>query len=257
MPTDKTSQGGSPSPSLLCGGGLGERGAEALQVGGLTPLTTTDYPGQLAAVVFCQGCPWRCGYCHNPHLIPRECDGEGWQAIESFLLRRQGLLDAVVFSGGEPTLQSGLLDACLAARDMGFKVGLHTAGPYPERLDKLLPVLDWVGMDIKAPFSSYDRITQVPGSAARARESLSLLLESGVEHEIRTTLHAGLLSHAQVLELARELAGAGVRNFVLQAFRPQGCIQPLLSQGDGGDFAWDLLRAEIQPLFQRFSIRRS
>jgi pyruvate formate lyase activating enzyme len=110
-------------------------------------------------------------------------------------------------------------------------------------------------MDIKAPFSSYDRITQVPGSAARARESLSLLLGSGVEHEIRTTLHAGLLSHAQVLELAHELAGMGVQHFVLQSFRTQGCAEPLLCQGDGGNFAWDLLRAEIQPLFQRFSIR--
>ncbi len=226
-----------------------------LQVGGLTPLTTTDYPGQLAAVIFCQGCPWRCGYCHNPHLIPRAGDGEEWRAIESFLLRRRGLLDAVVFSGGEPTLQSGLPDACMAVREMGFKVGLHTAGPYPERLGAILPLLDWVGMDIKAPFSAYDSITRTPESAVRARESLKLLLDSGVAHEIRTTLHAGLLDHAQVLELAHELAGAGVQNFVLQAFRPQGCAEPLLCQGDGGDFVWDSLRAEIQPLFQHFSIR--
>lgn len=240
----------SASPALIS-----QPEAAALQVGGLTPLTTTDYPGQLAAVVFCQGCPWRCGYCHNPHLIPRAGETDGWLDVLSFLRRRQGLLDAVVFSGGEPTLQSGLLEACMVVREMGFKVGLHTAGPYPERLGAVLPVLDWVGMDIKAPFSSYDRITQVPGSAARARESLQLLLESGVAYEIRTTLHAGLLSHAQVLELAHELAGAGVRHFVMQAFRPQGCAEPLLCQGDGGGGSWDSLRAEIQPLFQSFSIR--
>lgn len=226
-----------------------------LQVGGLTPLTTTDYPGQLAAVVFSQGCPWRCGYCHNPHLIPRSSDFEGWPGVLSFLHRRQGLLDAVVFSGGEPTLQTGLPEACATVREMGFKVGLHTAGPYPERLGAVLPLLDWVGMDIKAPFSVYDQITQVPGSAARARESLHLLLASGVEYEIRTTLHAGLLSHDQVLELAHELAGAGVRHFILQRFRTQGCAEPLLCRGDGGNFAWDTLRAEIQPLFQSFSIR--
>lgn len=229
--------------------------ALALDVGGLTPLTTTDYPGQLAAVVFCQGCPWRCGYCHNPHLIPRDGDAAGWADVLSFLRRRQGLLDAVVFSGGEPTLQSGLLEACTTVREMGFKVGLHTAGTYPERLAAVLPVLDWVGMDIKAPFASYDRITQVPGSADRARESLSLLLQSGVEYEIRTTLHAGLLSHAQVLELAHELAGAGVRDFVLQAFRTQGCAEPLLCRGDGGNYSWDLLRSELNAMFPRFSIR--
>lgn len=254
-PTDKGPQDGTASSSPPCGREPGERGAEALQVGGLTPLTTTDYPGQLAAVVFCQGCPWRCGYCHNPHLIPRTGETGGWLDVVSFLRRRQGLLDAVVFSGGEPTLQSGLPEACAAVREMGFKVGLHTAGPYPERLGAVLPLLDWVGMDIKAPFSAYDQITQVPGSAARARESLHLLLGSGVEHEIRTTLHTGLLRHDQVLELAHELAGAGVRNFVLQIFRTQGCAEPLLCRGDGGNFAWDTLRAEIQPLFQRFSIR--
>ncbi|MBI3069525.1 MAG: 4Fe-4S cluster-binding domain-containing protein, partial [Betaproteobacteria bacterium] len=76
---------------------------ERLRVGGLVPLTTTDYPGRLAAVVFCQGCPWRCGYCHNPHLLPaRRTAPIAWHAVRDFLERRRGLLDAVVFSGGEP-----------------------------------------------------------------------------------------------------------------------------------------------------------
>ena len=79
-----------------------------LRIGGLTPLSTTDYPGQLAAAVFCQGCPWRCGYCHNPHLIPATVkQGIDWVEVMRFLERRRGLLDAVVFSGGEPTLQPG------------------------------------------------------------------------------------------------------------------------------------------------------
>ena len=83
-----------------------------LRVGGLTPLSTSDWPGMLAAVVFCQGCPWRCGYCHNPGLIPARGDNEiPWEDVLAFLRRRQGLLDGVVFSGGEPTAQAGLLDA--------------------------------------------------------------------------------------------------------------------------------------------------
>ena len=83
-----------------------------LNVGGLTPFSTTDYPGMLAAVVFCQGCPWRCDYCHNPHLLPRKHPGGvEWSQVRDLLLRRQGLLDAVVFSGGEPTLQKELLGA--------------------------------------------------------------------------------------------------------------------------------------------------
>jgi pyruvate formate lyase activating enzyme len=228
----------------------------SLQVGGLTPLTTTDFPGLLAAVVFCQGCPWQCGYCHNPHLIPR--GGEttrSWEEVMAFLRRRQGLLDAVVFSGGEPTLQSGLADACREVRGLGFKLGLHTAGTYPERLAEILPEFDWVGMDIKAPFSDYERTTGVPGSGERARESLLHLLDSGVDHEIRTTVHPDLSSAEQLTLLAQELAGLGVRRYVLQEFRAQGCADSALSLVSGRDFAWADVREALQPLFQHFSIR--
>jgi len=228
----------------------------SLHVGGLTPLTTTDFPGLLAAVVFCQGCPWQCGYCHNPHLIPREGEGGmSWAQVKAFLLRRQGLLDAVVFSGGEPTLQSGLTQACREARALGFKTGLHTAGPYPARLAEVLPELDWVGMDIKAPFAGYDRITGVPGSGERARESLLRLLDSGVDYEIRTTVHPHLCSAEQVSLLAQELAGLGVRRYVLQEFRAQGCADSALNLASGRDFAWAEVREALQPLFQDFSIR--
>lgn len=227
-----------------------------LRVGGLTPLTTTDYPGLLAAVVFCQGCPWQCGYCHNPHLIPRSGEtGQDWDAVMAFLRRRQGLLDAVVFSGGEPTLQSGLAAACRRVRELGFKVGLHTAGMYPERLAEVLPGLDWVGMDIKAPFDAYDRTTGVPGSGERARESLMRLLESGIAYEIRTTVHPGLMDEDGVVALARELARLGVRHYVLQPFRAQGCADPVLCETGARGISWAELREKLQSLFQDFSIR--
>ncbi len=229
-----------------------------VDVGGLTPLSTTDYPGQLAAVVFCQGCPWQCGYCHNPHLIPRDgIGGTTWAEVKAFLLRRQGLLDAVVFSGGEPTLQSGLAEACQEARELGFKVGLHTAGPYPARLAEVLPWLDWVGMDVKAPFADYDCITGVPGSGERARESLSLLLDSGVAHEVRTTVHPDLLCAEQVSDMARELAALGVQRYVLQEFRAQGCADSALCRMPDADFRVSQVGVAIQPLFQHFSIRHA
>lgn len=230
----------------------------SLQVGGLTPLTTTDFPGQLAAVVFCQGCPWQCGYCHNPHLIPRNSEtAQGWAEVMAFLRRRQGLLDAVVFSGGEPTLQSGLADACREVRALGFKLGLHSAGTYPERLAEVLPEFDWVGMDIKAPFGDYERTTGVPGSGERARESLLHLLDSGVAYEIRTTVHADLMSQEDIIALARELAALGVKRYVLQQFRPQGCANPALCQEERRDISWTALHEKIEPLFQDFSIRNA
>lgn len=230
--------------------------AASLQVGGVTPLTTTDFPGQLAAVIFCQGCPWQCGYCHNPHLIPRSSDGgPSWEEVMTFLRRRSGLLDAVVFSGGEPTLQSGLADACREVRELGFRLGLHTAGTYPDRLAEVLPGFDWVGMDIKATFAAYDGITGVPGSGARARESLLHLLGSGVEHEIRTTVHPALMNEEGMVALARELANLGVQRYVLQPFRAQGCADPELRAVANRNISWSALREKIQPLFQDFSIR--
>jgi len=195
----------------------------SLIVGGLVPLTTTDYPGCLAAVVFCQGCPWHCRYCHNPHLIPRENpEAFTWSQVAAFLARRKGLLDAVVFSGGEPTLQNGLAMAMEDAKTQGFRVGLHTAGIYPERLEKLIPYLDWVGLDVKAPFADYGRITGAGGGEA-VQQSIRLLLESDIPIEFRTTCHSSLLRESDLLNLASELAKLGAAKWILQAFRPQGC----------------------------------
>lgn len=192
----------------------------ALRVGGVTPLTTIDFPDRLAAVVFMQGCPWRCGYCQNPGLIPADAKpAMPWSEVLAFLLRRRGLLDGVVFSGGEPTLQEGLAAAVAQVRELGFQVGLHTAGMYPQRLAALLPLLDWVGLDIKAPWDDYDAVTRVPGSAAKVQVSLMHLLRSGVSHECRTTWHAGLFPLDRLHTLAEGLAQSGVTHWSLQACR--------------------------------------
>jgi len=176
-----------------------------LKIGGLTPFTTIDYPDHLAAVLFCRGCPWRCGYCHNRSLLEEDAPGDlCWDRVLTFLESRRGLLDAVVFSGGEPTLQPYLTEAVQAVRERGFLVGLHTAGAFPETLRETLPFLDWVGMDLKAPFSEYERITGVPGSGDNARESALLVRESGVAHQFRTTLDSLLLTDGR-LESLRQM----------------------------------------------------
>ncbi|MHB1656998.1 MAG: anaerobic ribonucleoside-triphosphate reductase activating protein [Burkholderiales bacterium] len=199
-----------------------------LRIGGVTPYSATDYPGCFAAVIFCQGCPWRCAYCHNPHLLSASAPPSlDWDEVVQFLGRRHGLLDAVVFSGGEPTLQDGLGEAARAVRALGFKVGLHTAGMYPERLRELLPLFDWVGMDVKAPFADYPHVTGVAGSGAKALASARLILDSGADYEFRTTVHSALLSRNALAAMAHELAALGVQHYVLQEFRQQGCMQLL------------------------------
>jgi pyruvate formate lyase activating enzyme len=200
-----------------------------LRVGGLTPMTSIDYPGELAAVVYCQGCPWRCGYCHNGHLLSNDEPGQwSWSSVLSFLDGRRGLLDAVVFSGGEPTAQRGLASAIGDVRDRGFKVGLHTAGPYPEHLARLSPLLDWVGLDIKALPEDYADVTGVPGSGARAWRSLRLLIDGGVALEVRTTPHPGFDSRDYLSRLVQRLAREGVEHYVLQSIQAERMLDPRL-----------------------------
>lgn len=181
-----------------------------LSIGGLTPFTTIDYPVKLAAVVFCQGCPWRCGYCHNQHLLDTGQSGTvAWQEIIRFLEQRRGLLDAVVFSGGEPTMQPSLPEALKAMRRMGFLTGLHTGGPYPERLAACLPQLDWVGMDLKAPFELYEQITGAASSGTLAEQSAELLRASGVNHQFRTTVDPFLLAGNRIEKMRLMVEGWG------------------------------------------------
>lgn len=208
-----------------------EAAASRLRIGGLTRLTTIDYPGELAAVVFCHGCSWRCRYCHNGHLLDT-LDNQlllPWSEVRDFLRQRRGLLDAVVFSGGEPTLQGALAAAMTETRELGYRIGLHTAGPAPERLARLLPLIDWVALDIKGLPEDYAAITGVPGSGERAWESLRLLLDAGLPHEVRTTLMPDWTA-AKVAQLAHRLADAGVRHYSLQSCDPSHALDPHLER---------------------------
>jgi len=230
---------------------------QRLRVGGLTPLSTTDYPGELAAVVFCQGCPWHCGYCHNPHLLPaRGASQVAWDDVLAFLRRRERLLDAVVFSGGEPLAQRALADAMRMVKHMGFKLGLHTGGAYPVRLAEVLPLLDWVGFDVKAPFEAYPLITGALDSGVAAQASARLVIESGVAHEFRTTVHPRQLSRHAVRRLAGDLAQSGVRCYALQEFRAQGCPSAALASSTAS-YLTESFCAGLASKFESFALRRA
>ena len=240
---------------------LATEAAGSLSVGGLTALSTTDYPGRLAAVIFCQGCPWRCAYCHNPHLLPRRTRHServnSWAAVTAFLERRRGLLDAVVFSGGEPTLHAGLPAAIRAVKDMGYAVGLHTAGIHPRRLRAVLPLLDWVAMDVKAPLDDYARITGVAGSGERALDSMMQIIASGVAHEFRTTVHPDLLTRDAILDITRTLQFHGARCYALQEFRAQGCSEGRLKSEAPTRPVDPALLHVVSSRFETFEVRRS
>ena len=229
--------------------------SQTLRVGGMVPLTTIDYPGQLACVLFCQGCAWRCRYCHNPHLIPpRGTDEVDWRRVLAFLQRRQGLLDAVVFSGGEPTLQDGLLSAMADVRAMGFRIGLHSAGIKPAAFAKALTGSDWVGFDVKALPEDCQAITRVEGSGAANWRSLEHLLVSGVDYECRTTVHWHLFKPARLLILAQRLNELGVKRFAVQLVRTEQMFDPQLPSVSVQGLLPDLWEA-IRELFPAFVLR--
>lgn len=226
-----------------------------IEIGGIASFTTIDYPGKHSAVFFCQGCPWRCGYCHNPHLQSFGKGGIDWRSVLEFLEKRKGLLDAIVFSGGEPSLQPKIHEAMQTVRSMGFLVGLHTAGIFPGALKKVLPYCDWVGMDIKAPFDEYDRITKKGRSGEKAKECARLVIESGADYEFRTTLHPNLLSPRDVDRLTLEISQMGAKRFALQKFRPEGCSDKILNSSAFDIFWDDEFLARLQGRFESFLIR--
>lgn len=226
-------------------------------LGGITPFTTIDFPGRLAAVLYTQGCDWRCRYCHNSHLWPFRSDGAlSFKKAVQFLEDRRGLLDGVVFSGGEPTAHEGLAQAMRFVKNMGYAVGLHTTGMRPERLKEVIASCDWVGMDVKAPFEGYEKITKVPQSGSAPRESARFLAQSGVAYEFRTTVHPDLLSEEEIWELAQGLAAMGATHYAIQTFHPKGCLdQELKSKPTSPRIISESLESRLQKLFPSFTVR--
>jgi pyruvate formate lyase activating enzyme len=223
---------------------------KSLFVGGVVSLTTLDYPGYLSTVVFLQGCPWRCVYCHNSHLqsiLPTE--SLPWEDILNLLEIRRGFVEAVVFSGGEPLMQDRLLNAIGDVKAMGFRIGLHTSGAFPDKLARILPSVDWVGFDVKYSFSNYQKITNIKDSGALTLESLNILIASGVDFEVRMTIYEGM-EVSEVVKALKEVSALGVKTVVLQKYRDkeENVVEhPIFSD--------KILLDEISKCFDSFCIR--
>ena len=222
-------------------------------VGGFQPFSASDWPDHLAAVIFAQGCPLRCSYCHNPHLIPRNAGDIPFHRILDKLSRRRTFLDGVVFSGGEPCAQHGLPDAIASVRHMQLQVGLHTAGAYPAMLKRVLPLLDWVGLDVKAPEADYARISGSP-AWRRTEQSLNLLIANHGIFEVRTTWNPDLFDADRLFDLAQNLSERGVAHYAVQRLR-----RPV---GDSRTQCWETgpappadLLTRLATLFSKFTLR--
>lgn len=192
-----------------------------MKIGGLLPFSLLDYPGKIAAVVFTQGCNFRCPYCYNPELVDPERYSPLIPQAEvlGFLARRRGELEACVVTGGEPTVQGDLVDFFAQVKNMGYLTKLDTNGYLPEVIEELIKaeLLDYLAMDIKAPLERYSDIARVPADTAAIARSIELIKNSGVDYEFRTTLVQGVFSREELLQIADLVRGS--RRFYFQLFR--------------------------------------
>lgn len=207
-----------------------------MKIGGLQKFSLLDFPGKIAAIVFTQGCNFRCPYCYNPELVEPSLFTEPLDEKEifTFLEKRRGRLDGVVITGGEPTLQSDLFDFISRVRDLGFSVKLDTNGSHPDILQSLLArgVLDYVAMDIKAPLTGrktdpenrYASLTRSSVKSDDIRKSINLILTSGVDHEFRTTVTTGCLQREDFVNMAKAVKGAN--KYALQKFVNAKALDP-------------------------------
>jgi pyruvate formate lyase activating enzyme len=208
-------------------------------IAGLEPCSFVDYPGELAAVLFCQGCNLRCRYCHNPALCqrvgPRQVPNE---ALLRFFESRRGKLTAVVASGGEPCLHEALSRLLETARSYGFAVKLDTNGTRPELVRDWVEsgLIDYAAVDVKvAPETSSKWLCGVEGQAASALKTLGHILDARVPCEARTTVVRGLHGKEELGRIARNLALAGVHVWRLQPVRASRVLDTsvrLLPPGD-------------------------
>ena len=186
-----------------------------MKIGGLIKFTLIDFPGKPAAVVFTQGCNFRCRYCHNPELVYPHLFTEpmAMEDVYAFLKRRQGTLEGVVVSGGEPTLQEGLPKFMADLKAMGYATKIDTNGTRPEVLRNLIENkwLDFIAMDLKAPLEKYSLITGVDFNPAVLQESIDLIRQSGLGYEFRTTFDKDVLTEADIAAISQLVGGKNYR----------------------------------------------
>lgn len=171
----------------------------------ITKFTTLDYPNHLASIFWFAKCNMACPYCYNPHIV-RDNGTISLESALEFLLSRQGRLDGVVLSGGECTLYPHLEAFCGAIKILGYKIKIDTNGSNPELLSRLIEkaLVDYIALDYKAPQQRYESLTHYR-HVERFEQSLSLLIQSQMPFEVRTTLHSDLLSPEEINTIIEDL----------------------------------------------------
>jgi pyruvate formate lyase activating enzyme len=190
---------------------------------GFLETSLLDWDGKVSSVIFVPDCNFRCPFCSNWLLVhePESLPEVNIETIENFLHQRKDFIDAVVITGGEPTIHPWLTELIKRLRALDMQIKLDTNGTNPSMLAKLIKqkLIDYVAMDIKAPLNEkYDEATDTKVDLNKIAESLRLIIESGIDHEFRTTVTPNLLAEGDIEAIAKSLVGA--KKYVLQQFVP-------------------------------------
>ncbi|MFZ5366063.1 MAG: anaerobic ribonucleoside-triphosphate reductase activating protein [Patescibacteria group bacterium] len=207
-----------------------------MKIGGFQKVSLLDFPAHLSAIVFVKGCNFRCPFCFNRDLVlgnlPTIFEGK----IFSFLKKRKKVLDGVVITGGEPTLQPDLEKFIKKVKKIGYEVKLDTNGALPEILKNLIKkkIIDYLALDFKAPLNfSYSQITNYKLQITNIKKSIKLILQSGIPFELRTTVVPGIHNKKTLVLMAKQLRQ--ITNYklqitnlkwFLQEFQPKTCLDP-------------------------------
>lgn len=227
-----------------------------MKIGGLEKITLIDYPGKVACMIYTIGCNFRCPYCHNPELVDETVEPLSEEKIFEFLISRKNLIDGVVITGGEPTVHDDLLEFIQKIKSMGFLIKLDSNGTRPKMIKEAIEsgLVDYIAMDIKSPLESYSQQVARPVDIEAIRESISLIMNSSIDYEFRTTVVKQLLSEDNIESIAQSITGA--KKYYLQKFIPTKILNPqLLKKVSYSDDEFILLQKRIQPYVHYCGIR--
>lgn len=227
-------------------------------IGGFQKFSLIDYPGKICAIIFTQGCNFRCPYCHNPELVdPKKFTIPlPEKEIFSFLEKRKGQLDAVEVTGGEPTLQKDLLAFLGKIKNLGFLVKLDSNGSSPDIIQKTIErgVVDYFAMDIKAPLKRYQEVVCSRINPDNIERTIRIIMNSGLDYEFRTTVVKSQLSPKDLLKIAQLIEGA--KTYVLQKFIPSRTLDPSFKkEASYDDKEFKDIKKQIEPYVGKCFVR--
>jgi pyruvate formate lyase activating enzyme len=225
-------------------------------IAGFEKNTLLDYPGKVASIIFTYGCNLRCPYCHNPELVIKPIDKKNLfseESILNYLKKRKGLIDALVITGGEPTLQKDLVPFIRKAKDLDILVKLDTNGTNDDIVEHIisLNIVDYWAMDIKYPS---ELLEDYGIDAQKVKNSIEMIMNSGKEYEFRTTYVKGIHNIDDAVNIGKMIEGEN--NYYIQNFRKGKTIDPKLNETNSfTQKELEEIKEKISPYVKKVKIR--